>query len=325
MLGHNEETVNKALKSARTEEERKITLGAYFREAGLGEDYENFKKQNEALVESATALQEFNTALNELAVTTLPLLTPALEGLATTVGALEPAIQKIIDAIELLTTGGEKNSDLSTAGQVAELLVPGSTTKAVELNQNIEELNRGEMTFVDFLAGKKTNGTESPQEIGVIPWLINQIVPPAGAEGATGLTPNAEMSKYVTLAGQSAKSTQTSMGFGIEETVAADVEAAEQTAKAGGEAIGSNLTTGLQSQSLRLMLVAAQQRALLEKVWAEPITPTVVVGYQMAGPVNKNPTSINVNVAPADVNVNGNTLAKVLFKPLNTLLGLDAE
>lgn len=329
MLGYNEETVNKALESARTKEERKVTLGAYFREAGLSEDYENFKKQNEALVESATALQEFNTALNNLAETTLPLLTPAVKGAAELFEKLETPLSSLIslltpyDPNENPYEEDKKAIEEEKKRLYGENWTPPTEESKAEVEQPTSFFQRVGDAYLEGLDKLAATGT-------VGNFLAYALGRPAvaGGEGldeVAGLKPNAEMSKYVTLAGQSAKSTQTSTGFGIEETVAADVEAAEQTAKAGGEAIGSNLTTGLQSQSLRLMLVAAQQRALLEKVWAEPIAPTVVVGYQMAGPVNKNPTSINVNVAPADVNVNGNTLAKVLFKPINTLLGLDAE
>lgn len=348
-----EEQVNEQLAEAKKHGNEKVALEAYLRNAGLDTYYDDFVKQNKAMIESATAPQKFNTALNELAVTTLPLLTPALDGLTNVVESLTPAMQKVIDAINLLRTGNGTDPELSTAGNVAELLVPGSTTQTKNLNENIGKYERGEMTFVDLLAGKKTDGTESVQEIGFLPWLINKILPPAGAEGIIDAKPNAEMSKYVTFYSDTVNAyrqaeernreirnrlrnagtiaaptieTNTMEGMlegwdGSQWTVVEDVESklteAAEAAQAGGQAVGDSLANGLQQKRAMVLAQATLMRDGLERVWRDPITPTVVVGYRTTGPINKDLPPLTVNLQGQDVILDHRKVGSIVGQSIN--------
>lgn len=362
-----QEGIKRQLAAAKTESDRMTALNAYFSNAGLDTYYDNFIKQNEGLVESATALQEFNTALNDLAVTTLPLLTPAIEGTAELFNSLNTPVKEFIR----LLTPNDPNADpyeqdrLAIEAEKKELYGENWTVQPAE---SVYDKYETQPKSIFQAAGDAY--------LGGLDWLANTgwfgnlvanaLGRPAVAGGETlnetaGMKPNAEMSQFVqgyyeqlaeAAAGRNtqirnrlrqngivpAPQIETNYNEGVLEawdagvndwTVVEDVESkaaeAEEAAKTGGKNIGSGLVTGLQSQSLRLLAAAAQQRALLEKVWEDPIKPTVVVGYQMAGPVNKEFATTTPIIKPATIMLNNRQVGEAMFSYINGRMGAETE
>lgn len=366
--GITEEQVNAQLAEAKLQGNEKIALEAYLRIAGLDTYYDDFVKQNEALVESAMALQEFNTALNNLAVTTLPLLTPAIttltDAITTAAGLVEKAVSWIEEKFPGVENYDKNKTELKTvvAGEIrkrlemkglapetAELLAttaPESIEKSAEIMGAIFNSTTGGVTgrhWTGFLADEVVN-------------LVSSFFRPenAGAESEVeGLKPNAEMSPYVTFYRDTAADYQqaearnkemrnrlrnagivaapaieSNYGEGVLEgwdgsqwTVVEDVETklteAAEAAETGGQNVGGSLITGLQSKSAQLMAIAEQQRVMLERVWQDPITPTVVVGYQMSGPVNRDLPALTVNLQGQDVVLDKRKVGSIVGQSIN--------
>lgn len=362
-----QEGIKRQLAAAKTESDRMTALNAYFSNAGLDTYYDNFIKQNEGLVESATALQEFNTALNDLAVTTLPLLTPAIEGTAELFNSLNTPVKEFIR----LLTPNDPNADPYEQDRLAI-----ETEKKELYGENWTAQPAGSVYDKYETQPKSIFQAAGDAYLGGLDWLANTgwfgnlvanaLGRPAVAGGETlnetaGMKPNAEMSRFVqgyyeqlaeAAAGRNtqirnrlrqngivpAPQIETNYNEGVLEawdasvndwTVVEDVESkaaeAEEAAKTGGKNIGSGLVTGLQSQSLRLLAAAAQQRALLERVWEDPIKPTVVVGYQMAGPVNKEFATTTPIIKPATIMLNYRKVGEAIFSYFNGRMGAETE
>lgn len=385
--GISEEQVNLQLAEARKQDaetggnvQTMLALEAYLKNAGLAEYYEGFKEQNKELVEAATNLQEFNTALNELSQTTLPLLTPAIKGAAELFALLEEPIQTLIGLINPPDPESVYQPDREAViNEYKEMYGNDWETKYNEQLAKEQAATRTEVEGPQspFLYwGQKAGdlyltGLDKLSKSG---WAGNALAyilgNPAVAGGeeineVAGLKPNAEMSQYVTLHTQETTTTvkdilnnftaavaeqmmaeadrlkylteveiQSNYNEGVLETYDAEmgawtpvedvqekVDAAEDAARTGGTNIGTSLVTGLESATARLRSVAEAQRLTLEDVWADPITPTVVVGYKMGGPVNPALPEVTVNVQPAPVNLDGRTLTKVLMDRVNTTWG----
>lgn len=346
------EQVNKQLAEAKKKGNEQVALEAYLSNAGLDTYYDNFIKQNEGLVESATALQEFNTALNDLAVTTLPLLTPAIKGMTEMIEGVSGKMPQITSAIDSVIEWVEKKFGIEvlTPTEIKE----NETFEGFVANDENAARERGKRKAREVILGTNNNAwatTGSQSEQKMIADLLAEyaagdaFVGPkmdnAFAEGFREIYSTGWNNRGEVLRGIAAEqntvirgrlqskgivpSTQEIENIGLLEAVKNELTQAGEEATAGGKTIGSNLTTGLQSQSLRLLAAAAQQRALLERVWKDPIKPTVVVGYQMAGPVNTSTPKVNVTVTPAPVVMNGRTLTQVIFDKINTQLGIGAD
>lgn len=410
--GISEEQVNLQLAEARKQDEAtggneqtRLALEAYLKNAGLAEYYENFKNQNKELVEASTSLQEFNTALNDLTQNALPLLTPAIKGTADLFGMLNEPVQTLINLIN--PQSGIKNEHsideeliiaeykalygddwqtkyneqlakeqseqkavaefptqqvvetIGTAGAVTAKLTGASALKAlstfapwalgayvaltpsVAISEEAPKTSRKDLqqqkqmmiltgqtdteqfAAVDFQLQHLTQETEKTTTTAT--GLLHDFA----AQMAESMKAEAERLKYLTEV-----DIQANYNEGVLETYDAEmgswtpvedvqekVDAAEDTARTGGANIGTGLVEGLDSATARLRAVAEAQRLTLEEVWADPITPTVVVGYKTAGPVNQNLPEIQVTVQPADVNLDGRKVGTVVSNWVNSAWG----
>lgn len=296
--GITEEQVNLQLAEARKQDveqgtgntQTMLALEAYLANAGLDEYYEGFKEQNQELVEAATNLQEFNVALNELAGTTLPMLTPVIETLTT-------AIKWAADAIE------EAIAFLQHPEEVVEEVLPDPTPGEVGVVNEKSKLEQ----WGAIIAQGATGGTQ---------WfdMTNEMY----GVGVSDLMTNGQTNQGQTRAEKNRADYLSYLGIGNDGEINNSLNDFVEIAGAKGEEAGAGLVSGLQSQSASLEAVAEAQRLALEEVWADPITPTVVVGYQTAGPVNQSLPEVNVTVQPADVNLDGRTVGTVFSKWVNS-------
>ena len=289
-LGYDEETTKEQFAEAYKNGQADIALEAYLANSGLAEYYEVFKEQNKELVEAATNLQEFNVALNELAGTTLPMLTPAIETLTT---AIKWAADAIEDAIAFLQHPEE----------VVEEVLPDPTPGEVGVVNEKSKLEQ----WGAIIAQGATGGTQ---------WfdMTNEMY----GVGVSDLMTNGQTNQGQTRAEKNRADYLSYLGIGNDGEINNSLNDFVEIAGAKGEEAGAGLVSGLQSQSASLEAVAEAQRLALEEVWADPITPTVVVGYQTAGPVNQSLPEVNVTVQPADVNLDGRTVGTVFSKWVNS-------
>lgn len=412
--GISEEQVNLQLAEARKQDEAtggneqtRLALEAYLKNAGLAEYYEGFKEQNKELVEAATNLQEFNTALNELSQTTLPLLTPAIEGTAKLFGMLDEPLQTLLKLLmppNSEDTGGEHAKDeeliiaeykklygdawetkyneqlakeqseqkaaaefptqqivetIGTAGAVTAKLTGASALKAlssfapwalgayVALTPSVAISEEAPTTSRKDLQQQKQmmilTGQTDTQQFAEVDFQLQHLTQETEktTTTATGLLHDfatkmaesmkaeAERLKYLTEV-----DIQANYNEGVLETYDAEmgswtpvedvqekVDAAEDTARTGGNKIGASLVEGLDSSTARLRAVAEAQRLTLEDVWADPITPTVVVGYKTAGPVNQTLPEVKVTVNPADVILDNRKVGTIVSGWANSAWG----
>lgn len=289
-LGYDEETTKEQFAEAYKNGQADIALEAYLANSGLAEYYEGFKEQNKELVEAATNLQEFNVALNELAGTTLPMLTPVIETLTT---AIKWAADEIEEAIAFLQHPEE----------VVEEVLPDPTPGEVGVVNEKSKLEQ----WGAIIAQGATGGTQ---------WfdMTNEMY----GVGVSDLMTNGQTNQGQTRAEKNRADYLSYLGIGNDGEINNSLNDFVEIAGAKGEEAGAGLVSGLQSQSASLEAVAEAQRLALEEVWADPITPTVVVGYQTAGPVNQSLPEVNVTVQPADVNLDGRTVGTVFSKWVNS-------
>lgn len=356
--GITEEQVNAQLAEAKLQGNEKVALEAYLRNAGLDTYYDDFVKQNEALVESATALQSFNDALNDLAVTTLPLLTPAIKGTAELFDKLATPLKTFMSYLVPDDPNADPYEEDRKAIEEEKKKIYGENWTPPEVETKPQEekpvgafqhIGDKYLEALDWLAGTGWAGNALAYALGR-PTV-------AGGEAAKseveGLKPNAEMSKYVTLYSDTASAYQqaaernkeirnrlrlagtvatptieTSYKEGVLEgwdgsqwTVVEDVESklteAAEAAETGGQNVGESLANGLQQKRAMVLTQASLMRDGLERVWRDPITPTVVVGYQMAGPVNKELPALTVNLQGQDVVLDKRKVGSIVGQSIN--------
>ena len=352
--GISEEQVNLQLAEARKQDEETggnvqtmLALEAYLKNAGLAEYYEGFKEQNKELVEAATNLQEFNTALNELSQTTLPLLTPAIETLTTVItwaaGAIEDAIafikhpEEVIEEVLPDPTPGEEGivNKKSKLEQWGAIIAQGATGGTQWFDMTNEMYGVGLPALIQNAPPAKTQTRAEANRNEYLSFLesenttVTSILSSFTAKIAESIKNEAEKLKYLTEVDIQANYTD-----GVLETYDAEmgswtpvedvqekVDAAEDTARTGGNKIGTSLVEGLDSSTARLRAVAEAQRLTLEDVWADPITPTVVVGYKTAGTVNQTLPEVKVTVNPADVILDNRKVGTIVSGWANSAWG----
>lgn len=352
------EQVNAQLAEAKAKGNEKVALEAYLRNAGLDTYYDDFVKQNKAVIESATALQEFNTALNDLTVTTLPLLTPAIKGTAELFDKLSAPLKTFMSYLVPEDPNVDPyEEDRRAIEEENKKLYGEDWTPPVVEAEPQEEKPVGAFQYIgdkylealDWLAGTGWAGNALAYALG------RPAV--AGGEAAksevAGIKPNAEMSKYVTFYSDTATAyrqaeernreirnrlrnagiiaaptieTNTMEGMlegwdGSQWTVVEDVESklteAAEAAQTGGQAVGDSLANGLQQKRAMVLAQATLMRDDLERVWRDPITPTVVVGYRTTGPINKDLPPLTVNLQGQDVILDHRKVGSIVGQSIN--------
>lgn len=260
--GITQEQVAAQLAEAKRYGQEKEAIEAYLENAGLSQVYEGFADQNQAMIDAATAAGELNQEMADLANEINILITPAVKLLA-------GGLKDLNETIELW-----KNEDLTTEEKVIKSLTP---TK--------EEWEKGlNVVGVDYQTGMKAIDAYSQ-------WAQN--LGTSFGEWIQGKKKGAS-----TTSGKGA------VGYRFDEVATVidnETGKAAEAATEGGTKIGSSLWAGLQSQTAQLLAIAQQQRTLLEAVWEDPITPTVVVSYGTApGATGGKP---NLPTLPSSVNV----------------------
>lgn len=273
---------------------------AYMRNAGLETTYQSFTDQNKAMIEAATAAGTLNQELAELANELNIALTPAIQVLSEAVKWLTEQIKGREDEKE-----EQKELDKNVNSYVAKKLMQAAVymganeeeaqRKAETIAPHLVEVTKQQTTLLNALVNTAT--ANSPGKSWV-QWLadyaVKLIINPTSA-GAEASTQPAETSK------PTAQATEQKQTESISEDIKTETDLAAETATAGGEKIGSSLWAGMQSQTAQLLAIAQQQRTLLEAVWSDPITPTVVVSYGTApGATGGKP---NLPALPSSVNV----------------------
>lgn len=266
--GISQEQVAAQLAEAKKNGQEKEAIEAYLQNAGLSQIYEGFTDQNQAMIDAAVAAGELNQEKADLARELNIFLTPA---------------------VKLLGTGLKDVNEMIAMWKDENLTTEEKVIKAVTPTQ--EEWKAGfDLVNVDYQTGMNAINAYSQwaQIFGQkIATFLGDWMPGGGT--AVG------------------KPADTSGGAvderfgGISEAVKTETDLAAETATEGGENIGSSLWAGLQSQTEQLLAIAQQQRLMLEAVWQEPITPTVVVSYGTApGATGGKP---NIPALPGNVNV----------------------
>lgn len=241
---------------------------AYMRNAGLETTYQSFTDQNKAMIEAATAAGELN---QELAT------------LANTINiTAQPAIKLFTEAVKYINQYLEQwNPDYGEKDMTEEQM------KKTGYDPDAYVTYDENWVKEDVPIRKLTETEEKISNLLTFPIF--------GASRAGG-----ELYKETNVAQYEYTSTKTQTGK-IQEDIKTQTDLAAETATAGGEKIGSNLWSGMQSQTAQLLAIAQQQRALLEAVWNDPITPTVVVSYGTApGATGGKP---NLPTMPSNLNV----------------------
>lgn len=266
--GISQEQVAAQLAEAKKYGQEKEAIEAYLENAGLSQVYEGFTDQNQAMIDAAVAAGELSQEMADLAKELNIFLTPAVK-------LLGDGLKDLNETIALW-----KDEDMSTEEKVLRSITPSQEEWKQAFNA----------TGIDYETGMDAINTYSQWAQGFgqkIARFFGDWMPGGG-----------------TPAGAPADTSGGAVGgrFGeISDAVKTETDLAAETAAEGGENIGSSLWEGLQSQTAQLLAIAQQQRTLLEGVWAEPITPTVVVSYGTApGATGGKP---NLPTLPGNVNV----------------------
>lgn len=283
--GITQEQVAAQLAEAKKYGQEKEAIEAYLENAGLSQIYEGFVDQNQAMIDAAVAAGDLDKELATLANTVNQILAPAIKLMADGVGwinkELEPwnpdYSEKPISEEQKEKTGYDPDKYVTYDPNYKQPTTPiRSLTKTEEA---ITEL----LTFPIFGFGRA--GGEV-----------------LGDKKTTAIS-HAQREAMMLASGQStyAASLFVQPLQNVSDEVEAQLAETEKAATEGGSKIGSSLWAGLQSQTSQLLAIAQQQRTLLEAVWEDPITPTVVVSYGTApGATGGKP---NLPTLPSSVNV----------------------
>lgn len=266
--GISQEQVAAQLAEAKKYGQEKEAIEAYLENAGLSQVYEGFTDQNQAMIDAAVAAGELGQEMADLANELNILLTPAVK-------LLGDGLKDLNETIALW-----KDENMSTEEKVLRSITPSQEEWKQAFNA----------TGIDYETGMDAINTYSQWAQGFgqkIARFFGDWMPGGGTANGTPADTSGGAA-----GGRSGE---------ISDAVKTETDLAAETAAEGGENIGSSLWAGLQSQTEQLLAIAQQQRTLLEGIWAEPITPTVVVSYGTApGATGGKP---NLPTLPGSVNV----------------------
>lgn len=349
-----EEYIREQLAEARVEDVKEgsnrnvmAAVEAYLRDAGFDKTFENFTDQNQAMIDAAVAAGTLNQELANLANEVNIALTPAFQ-------VLTEAVKWLTEQIKGRDEEKKQREELdrNVNKHVAQKLMQA----AVYMGIDEEEARRK----AEYFAPHLTEVTK--QQAKLLPAIVN-----TAAGGFNGWT---TWTKWLTdyavkmMFGESNASAEISTPqtetpsqtqeeyrrmqaiwrasnqgvtiekkpFGeINESIKTETDLAAETATDGGVKIGTSLWSGMQAQTSQLIAIAQQQRALLEAVWNDPITPTVVVSYGTApGATGGKP---NLPTLPESVSVTveldkrklGQTIVPLVDQALGGAAGADVD
>lgn len=282
---------------------------AYMRNAGLETTYQGFTDQNKAMVDAAVAAGELNQELANLAKEVNIAITPAEQLLATEVSKLNEKIKEIVGADD-------------PGAEAAKTVVEAGVTVVDKTVEAIYKAAGGE-TGGNPYAGKKAIPA-------VTAYVDEQIAKMQAEEKRT--TPEGKRRQQAIWIASSQDLVSVGKRFGeVSESIKTETDLAAETATEGGVKIGTSLWSGMQAQTSQLIAIAQQQRALLEAVWNDPITPTVVVSYGTApGATGGKP---NLPTLPESVSVTveldkrklGQTIVPLVDQALGGAAGADVD
>lgn len=353
-LGWDAPTANEAMAAAlKADQEagggsaqRRQVAESYLRERGLQETYVGFEEQNADLLQADAVDARIADETAELGRTADRLITPFKAVWADTLGSINDFVADPKAALR----------DAWAAVGVAPENLDKATDATIDAAQDALELQSAiEHTFNPFvMAGQAMAGYDAEnlwdyaqRRLGELTtgsrendWLLATVeaVQPAISQwwttsrnnliGAGNLmqgwwqditTPVADLWRGLT-GGPEVSGPRVMMP--IDERMQEMLNITEgmpEEGEKGGLGMGAGIVEGLSQYTDQMIAVAEQQRAMLEAVWQDPITPTVVVNYGTGG--KPNLPQLPAGTVHVSVDLDGRTVGETVAPYVDVYMG----